>query len=114
MSTRAHTHTRTHARTHAHTHTHTRTHARTHTHTHTVNANHPVVRQLIVDSLVHWVTEYHVDGFRFDLASCLCRGARRARAFCVRGRVLLERAVCVCVCVCARARVRDVCTCVRA
>lgn len=29
--------------------------------------------QLIIDSLVHWVTEYHVDGFRFDLASCLCR-----------------------------------------
>lgn len=39
----------------------------------TVNANHPVVTQLIIDSLVHWVTEYHVDGFRFDLASCLCR-----------------------------------------
>jgi isoamylase len=41
----------------------------------TVNANHPVVLKLIVDSLVHWVTEYRVDGFRFDLASCLCRGA---------------------------------------
>lgn len=40
----------------------------------TVNANHPVVKQLIIDSLVHWVEEYHVDGFRFDLASCLCRG----------------------------------------
>lgn len=39
----------------------------------TINANHPVVAQLIVDSLRHWVTEYHVDGFRFDLASCLCR-----------------------------------------
>jgi len=39
----------------------------------TINANHPVVTQLIIDSLVHWVTEYHVDGFRFDLASCLCR-----------------------------------------
>ena len=39
----------------------------------TVNANHPVVAQLIIDSLVHWVQEYHVDGFRFDLASCLCR-----------------------------------------
>lgn len=39
----------------------------------TVNANHPVVSKLIIDSLVHWVTEYHVDGFRFDLASCLCR-----------------------------------------
>lgn len=39
----------------------------------TVNANHPVVRRLIIDSLVRWVEEYHVDGFRFDLASCLCR-----------------------------------------
>ena len=43
----------------------------------TVNANHPVVTRLIVDSLAHWVTEYHVDGFRFDLASCLCRGGAR-------------------------------------
>jgi pullulanase/glycogen debranching enzyme len=42
----------------------------------TVNANHPLVTKLIVDSLVHWVTEYHVDGFRFDLASCLCRDGR--------------------------------------
>ncbi|KAG2497653.1 hypothetical protein HYH03_004392 [Edaphochlamys debaryana] len=42
----------------------------------TVNANHPVVSQLIIDSLVRWVTEYHVDGFRFDLASCLCRDER--------------------------------------
>ena len=40
----------------------------------TVNANHPVVKQLIIDSLVRYVEEYHVDGFRFDLASCLCRG----------------------------------------
>lgn len=40
----------------------------------TVNANHPVVTQLILDSLRHWVQDYHVDGFRFDLASCLCRG----------------------------------------
>lgn len=42
----------------------------------TVNANHPQVKQLIIDSLVRWVEEYHVDGFRFDLASCLCRGER--------------------------------------
>jgi isoamylase len=42
----------------------------------TVNANHPVVKQMIIDSLVHWATEYRVDGFRFDLASCLCRGGR--------------------------------------
>ena len=40
----------------------------------TFNCNHPVVMKLILDSLHHWVTEYHVDGFRFDLASILCRG----------------------------------------
>lgn len=40
----------------------------------TVNSNHPVVKQLIIDSLVRFVQEFHVDGFRFDLASCLCRG----------------------------------------
>lgn len=42
----------------------------------TVNANHPVVTNLILDSLRHWVEEYHVDGFRFDLASALCRNPR--------------------------------------
>lgn len=40
----------------------------------TVNCNHPVVSQLILDSLRHWVMEYHIDGFRFDLAPILCRG----------------------------------------
>jgi glycogen operon protein len=40
----------------------------------TVNCNHPVVRNLIVDALCWWVTEMHVDGFRFDLASILSRG----------------------------------------
>lgn len=40
----------------------------------TVNCNHPVVRDLIVDALCWWVTEMHVDGFRFDLASILSRG----------------------------------------
>ncbi|MCE7007204.1 DUF3459 domain-containing protein [Kibdelosporangium philippinense] len=40
----------------------------------TMNSNHPVVREFIVDSLRHWVTEYRVDGFRFDLASILTRG----------------------------------------
>ncbi len=40
----------------------------------TVNCNHPVVRDLIVDALRYWVTEMHVDGFRFDLASILARG----------------------------------------
>lgn len=39
----------------------------------TFNCNHPVVRRLILDSLRYWVTEMHVDGFRFDLASILCR-----------------------------------------
>ncbi|MDT8440619.1 MAG: glycogen debranching protein GlgX [Desulfuromonadales bacterium] len=41
----------------------------------TVNCNHPVVRDLIVDALCYWVTEMHVDGFRFDLAAILGRGA---------------------------------------
>lgn len=40
----------------------------------TVNCNHPVVRTFILDSLRHWVMEYHIDGFRFDLAPILCRG----------------------------------------
>lgn len=39
----------------------------------TVNANHPAVSKLIVDSLRYWVEEMHVDGFRFDLASILTR-----------------------------------------
>ena len=39
----------------------------------TLNANHPVVRRLIVDSLHYWVEQMHVDGFRFDLASILER-----------------------------------------
>jgi glycogen operon protein len=39
----------------------------------TLNANHPVVRRLIVDSLRYWVEVMHVDGFRFDLASILAR-----------------------------------------
>lgn len=39
----------------------------------TLNANHPVVRRMIVDSLCYWVKEMHVDGFRFDLASILSR-----------------------------------------
>jgi isoamylase len=39
----------------------------------TLNANHPVVRRLILDSLRYWVQEMHVDGFRFDLASVLSR-----------------------------------------
>lgn len=39
----------------------------------TLNCNHPVVRSLIVDCLRHWVVHFHVDGFRFDLASILGR-----------------------------------------
>jgi len=38
-----------------------------------VNANHPVVGRLILDSLRYWADEMHVDGFRFDLASILTR-----------------------------------------
>lgn len=48
----------------------------------TVNCNHPVVRDLIIDALCYWVTEMHVDGFRFDLASILSRGSD--------GRVLVD------------------------
>jgi isoamylase len=40
----------------------------------TLNCNHPVVRDLVSEALRYWVTEMHVDGFRFDLASILGRG----------------------------------------
>jgi isoamylase len=39
----------------------------------TLNANHPIVRRMILDSLRYWVKEMHVDGFRFDLAAVLDR-----------------------------------------
>ncbi|MEO6909685.1 MAG: glycogen debranching protein GlgX [Edaphobacter sp.] len=39
----------------------------------TLNANHSVVKRLILDSLRYWVSEMHVDGFRFDLASVFSR-----------------------------------------
>jgi isoamylase len=39
----------------------------------TLNAGHAVVRRMILDSLRYWVSEMHVDGFRFDLASILTR-----------------------------------------
>lgn len=39
----------------------------------TLNVRHPQVLKLIMDSLRHWVTEMHVDGFRFDLAAALAR-----------------------------------------
>lgn len=41
----------------------------------TVNVSHPKVLQLVLDSLRYWVTDMHVDGFRFDLASVLGRTA---------------------------------------
>jgi glycogen operon protein len=41
----------------------------------TLNANNPIVRRMILDSLRYWVREMHVDGFRFDLASILARDA---------------------------------------
>jgi isoamylase len=39
----------------------------------TLNANHPIVRRMVLDSIRYWVEEMHVDGFRFDLASILAR-----------------------------------------
>lgn len=39
----------------------------------TLNANNSVVKRMIIDSLRYWVSEMHVDGFRFDLASVLAR-----------------------------------------
>lgn len=42
----------------------------------TLNCNHPVVRNLIIESLRYWVTDMHIDGFRFDLASILGRDTK--------------------------------------
>ena len=39
----------------------------------TVNGNHPICRELIFNCLRHWVHNFHIDGFRFDLASILSR-----------------------------------------
>ncbi|HEX2621573.1 MAG TPA: alpha-amylase family glycosyl hydrolase, partial [Phototrophicaceae bacterium] len=39
----------------------------------TMNCNNPVVRNMVLDCLRYWVAEYHIDGFRFDLASILGR-----------------------------------------
>ncbi len=44
----------------------------------TVNCNHPVVRGFVIASLRHWAAEYHIDGFRFDLASVLGRDSTGA------------------------------------
>jgi len=48
----------------------------------TLNANHPVVRELVTSVLRYWVMNMHVDGFRFDLASVLGRDEH--------GRILLD------------------------
>ncbi len=40
----------------------------------TVNANHRVPKKFIVECLKYWASEMHIDGFRFDLATSLCRG----------------------------------------
>ncbi len=39
----------------------------------TLNCNHPVVRNMVLDCLRYWASEYHIDGFRFDLAAILGR-----------------------------------------
>ena len=39
----------------------------------TMNCNNPVVRNLMLGCLIYWVVAFHVDGFRFDLASILSR-----------------------------------------
>ena len=41
-----------------------------------LNMMHPRVLQMVMDSLRYWMVEMHVDGFRFDLATTLARGAR--------------------------------------
>jgi glycogen operon protein len=47
----------------------------------TLDTRHPAVLQMIMDSLRYWVTEMHVDGFRFDLASTLAREAHEVDPF---------------------------------
>jgi isoamylase len=42
----------------------------------TMNCNNPVVRSMVIDCLRYWVSEFHIDGFRFDLASILGRDGR--------------------------------------
>ena len=39
----------------------------------TLNCNNPVVRNMVIDCLRYWASEYHIDGFRFDLAAILGR-----------------------------------------
>jgi isoamylase len=47
----------------------------------TLNTMHPMVLRLIMDSLRYWITDMHVDGFRFDLAATLARGAHAVDRF---------------------------------
>jgi glycogen operon protein len=47
----------------------------------TLNANNPRVQKLILDTLRYWVTDYHVDGFRFDLASVFKVEANGSESF---------------------------------
>jgi glycogen operon protein len=39
----------------------------------TLNCNNPIVRNMVLDALRYWAAQYHIDGFRFDLASILGR-----------------------------------------
>ncbi len=39
----------------------------------TFNCNHPIVRVVLLDCLRYWVSEFHIDGFRFDLAASMAR-----------------------------------------
>ncbi|MBI2378354.1 MAG: glycogen debranching protein GlgX [Deltaproteobacteria bacterium] len=41
----------------------------------TLNCNNPIVRNMVLDALRHWASEFHIDGFRFDLAAILGRDA---------------------------------------
>jgi isoamylase len=44
----------------------------------TLNCNNPIVRNMVLDCLRYWAAEYHIDGFRFDLASILGRDPQGA------------------------------------
>jgi isoamylase len=44
-----------------------------------INAGHPQVRQMIIEALLYWADEMHVDGFRFDLAPAMTRENGRVR-----------------------------------
>ena len=44
----------------------------------TLNCNNPIVRDMVLESLRYWASEYHIDGFRFDLAAILGRDAQGA------------------------------------